>query len=371
MAEKNRQHYVPKFYLKNFSNTPKAIDTFNLTNAKYIQNASIKDMCQRHNFYGADKRIENLLNEKIETKACSLIREVLETSKFPQSIQDYMHLYMFLLVSEARNLKIAESANQAMDMLSKAILEHYPEIQDLDLNKFTIKLNEPSTYSIEAAIEGTPLVLDLKPLLIVEQTMGARRFITSDNPLIRYNSFYLSKNYPGGFGYINRGAQFFFPISPHMCILLYDEKAYDIPDQQDHILILKKGKDVDQLNELFYLNAHNNVFFEQKTKMEYIERLHHKNRREPRIANLERETNTFRAEDSQGGKLLHFSHNRVRKKFHFSWMKISNYANELIIPAHMGGINRTESPFIREFLEKRKLEFEQERPPSSNKFFRT
>lgn len=214
--KKNRQHYVPKFYLRNFSDNLNAIDTFNLTNAKYIQNASIKDMCQRHNFYGADNRIENFLNEVIETKACLLIRQVLETNEFPQTMQDYVHLFMFLLVSEARNLKVAESANHTVDMLAKAILEQHPDFQDFDLDKFTIKLNEPATYNIQTAIEGTPLVLDLKPLLIVEQTGGARRFITSDNPLIRYNSFYLSKNYPGGFGYINRGAQFFFFRSRHI-----------------------------------------------------------------------------------------------------------------------------------------------------------
>ncbi|WP_252240254.1 DUF4238 domain-containing protein [Cytobacillus solani] len=38
MAEKNRQHYVPKFYLKNFSNSKKSIDTYNISNSKYIKN---------------------------------------------------------------------------------------------------------------------------------------------------------------------------------------------------------------------------------------------------------------------------------------------------------------------------------------------
>ncbi|MFK9092456.1 DUF4238 domain-containing protein [Bacillus salipaludis] len=31
MGGKSKQHYVPKFYLKNFSDSKKSIDTYNIT----------------------------------------------------------------------------------------------------------------------------------------------------------------------------------------------------------------------------------------------------------------------------------------------------------------------------------------------------
>lgn len=127
---------------------------------------------------------------------------------------------------------------------------------------------------------------------------------------------------------------------------------------------------MDQLNELIFLNAHNNVFFNQKTKKEYTEGLHYKCRREPKIRDLKREISAFKAEDPQGGKLFHFSHNRVRKKFDFPWMEISELAKSIFMPAHIGGINRAESRFIRDFLEKEKLKYAEEVPPFSKKFFR-
>ncbi|WP_289142357.1 DUF4238 domain-containing protein [uncultured Brevibacillus sp.] len=368
MAEKNRQHYVPKFYLRNFSDSVKAIDTYNITNSKYIPNASIKDMCQKHNFYGADKKMENFLNEEIEAKASSIIRRILDTNEFPNNMEDYLHLVMFLLVSEARNLKHADSTNNMADYVAKTIMKEHPDFKNFDLEEFKIELNEPANHSIEAAIEGVRFVHDLVPLLIVEQT-GARRFITSDNPLIRYNSFYITKRYPGGFGYINRGMQFFFPISSQKCILLYDSLAYEIPEAKDGVLTLRKARDVDQLNEFFYFNAYNNVFFNQKTKKEYIEGIHFRNSRTPKIKELEREISSFKSVDSDG-KLIHFSQNKISKRVNFSWIKISKYANDLKIPSHMGGINRTENHFIREFLQKEKIMFEKNHPSFKERYYR-
>lgn len=367
MSEKNRQHYVPKFYLRNFSDSENAIGTYNINNSKYISNASIKGMCQKHNFYGADNKVENFLSV-IETDAATIIRNILDKNEMPNNESDYILLVMFLLITEARNLKMAESSNNMVDFLAKKLIQGNPEFKDLDIEKFKIEIKEPATHNIKIAIEITPLILDLEPILIVEQTQ-ARKFITSDNPLIRYNSFYLDKNYPGGYGYVTRGLQIFFPISPSKCILLYDSLAYDIPEVKNGILILKRARDIDHLNELFYLNANNNVFFNRKTKNEYIEKLHHKNRRMPKINQLEREVTTFKSIDSNN-ELIHFAPNKVSKKINFSWIKTSKFTNSLEIPSHMGGINRIESPAIREALEKSSAEFAKYSPPFKEKIFR-
>ncbi|WP_145142367.1 DUF4238 domain-containing protein [Paenibacillus sp. Y412MC10] len=361
MPEKNRQHYVPKFYLRNFSDNERAIDTFNLTNSKYIKNASIKDMCQKHNFYGADNKVENFLAD-VESEASSIIKNVLKTDDFPEVLKDYIHLFEFILISEARNLKIAETNNYFADFLLKQMLEHHPDAKDIDLNELKIELNEPATTPIASAIEGTKLILDLEPLLIIEKTGGTRSFITSDNPMIRYNSFYLHKRYPGGYGYMDRGAQFFFPISPSKCILLYDFNAYDIPGKQGNILYLNRARDVDQLNELFFLNAYNNVFFNQRVRKDYIEGLQYKCRREPRLNDIGREVQTLGSAGPRGGQVFQFGHNHVRKLFNFPWLKLSSFANRLAVPDHMGGIQRTESQYISDKVEERRLEFANQRP---------
>ncbi|QDQ03599.1 DUF4238 domain-containing protein [Bacillus sp. BD59S] len=361
MAEKNRQHYVPQFYLRNFSTTARSISTFHIVKAKYIPNASIKDMCQKHNFYGSDNEIENFLDKEIERKAAIILKGILETDTFPRkSTEEYRHLIRFLLVSEGRNLKFADSNNNMVDFIMKTILKNRPEFKDADLDDITIGLKQSAILGIQLSLEMVPVLMDLKPLLIIEKT-GARKFITSDNPLVRYNSFYVNKGYESGFGYPTRGIQLFFPISPEKCILLYDQRAYDIPDENNGILILKKAREVDKINDLLYLNAYNNVFFNQITKSNYVEKIHAKNMSEPKTKELDREISIFQSFDTNK-ELLQFSRNSVRKNINFSWIKISGYANSLEIPDHIGGIHRTESPFIRNELNRREEEAAKHQP---------
>lgn len=353
MAEKNRQHYVPKFYLRNFSENKKSIASFNVSREKFVSEASIKNMCQRHNFYGADNHIENFLGEKIEPGASRLIQNIIQTNVLPTDLEDYMHLVLFILISEARHLKTAESLNHTFDTVLKSALELSHQFDQADLNKYQITIDEPANLAIEQAIEQLELVLDLEPLLILERTGGTRNFITSDHPLVRYNSFYLAKQINGGFGYISRGAQFFIPISPHACILLYDSNIYHIPNQENNVLKLKKAKEIDQLNHLFFLNAHNNVFCCQRTKKEYVTELNRKYRSEPKIANLEKEITKFSSNKSSEGKIIHWRSNRVQKRFNFPWLRITEFGEALEPPTHLGGLNRTEYAAIREYLSQR------------------
>ncbi|WP_233522488.1 hypothetical protein [Peribacillus glennii] len=68
--------------------------------------------------------------------------------------------------------------------------------------------------------------------------------------------------------------------------------------------------------------------------------------------------------------LVSFSQNKVSKDFRFSWIKNSQFANSLKIPSHMGGLNRTESSFIGEFLEADKAKYSNNRTKSNEKFVR-
>ncbi|EEL55344.1 hypothetical protein bcere0023_30690 [Bacillus cereus Rock4-2] len=318
-------------------------------------------MCQKHNFYGSDNEVENLLDVEIERKAAVILRSILETEEFPRiDTEDYEHLIKFLLVSEGRNLKFADSNNNMVDFIMKTMLKNTPEFKDTDLDDITIGLKQSAVLGIQLSLGMVPILMDLKPLLIIEKT-GARKFITSDNPLVRYNSFYVNKGYESGFGYTTRGIQLFFPISPEKCILLYDQHAYDIPDENNGVLILKKAREVDKINDLLYLNAYNNVFFNQITKSNYVEKIHAKNMSEPKTKELDREISLLQSFDTNK-ELMQFSRNSVRKNMKFSWIKTSDYANSLEIPDHIGGIHRMESPFIRSEIMRRKEESAKHQP---------
>lgn len=246
-----------------------------------------------------------------------------------------------------------------MDSTLKEIIKKHPDFKDIDVDEFSIKLNHPANRMIEVALSSIPLVLDLQPILIVQKT--SRQFITSDNPLVRYNSFYIERNYRGrGFGYITRGLQLFFPISPDKCILFYDSIVYDIPNAENNILYINRAREVDHLNELFYLNGYNNVFFNNRVKEEYIRKIHIKNKNTPKISDLEREIQVFNSID-RNSQVIGYTNNRVTKKIKLPWLKITKIGNSLILPAHMGGLTRLESPFIKHFLDAEKKKFKKQK----------
>lgn len=343
-ANKNRQHYVPKFYLRNFSDSEKAIASFNITNAKYIENASIRNMCQKNNFYGADNRVEDFFSEDIEGKAASIIKQIIQTSVIPREMEDYVHLLMFILVTEARNIKMNDSVNNMADFLSKAAISKNPEFKDIDLHSFKVNLDNGILMMIKAAIEMTPIISDLEAVVITENS-NSRKFLASDNPVIRYNHFYLSRNYPGGFGLGTRGLMLFFPLSHEKCLLLYDNKVYNIPQLQKNELILNRARDIDVINQLIYLNSYNNIFAHQKIKESYLQGIHRNNLSVPKMSDIEREARKVKAVNLEGD-VIHFSNNRVTKLLNFSWLKYTEYGKELIAPRHMGGIMREEAEFL-------------------------
>ena len=76
MKKKKNQHYVPKFYLRNFSNNGKNIGLFMPDKDVYRNNASIKSVAYSHFLYGEDGIVEDLLSE-IESKWAIMIRKII------------------------------------------------------------------------------------------------------------------------------------------------------------------------------------------------------------------------------------------------------------------------------------------------------
>ena len=87
MAERKKNHYVPRFYMKRFGSTDKSIHLLNTTSMKAVQDASIAQQCQRKNLYNSG--LEDGLS-KLE----SLIAwEIYESDDYAQVALDLWHLF--------------------------------------------------------------------------------------------------------------------------------------------------------------------------------------------------------------------------------------------------------------------------------------
>ena len=88
MADKKKQHYVPRFYLKNFSNKSdeKSIGIYNVKKNLFIPSGSLKDQNYIDYFYGKNGRIENSL-QVIEGLSSSIIKDIITKKLLPVLLQ--------------------------------------------------------------------------------------------------------------------------------------------------------------------------------------------------------------------------------------------------------------------------------------------
>ena len=120
--DKRRQHYVPKFYLRNFSENNKSVGIYLFKKNKIIEHGSINDNLWAEYFYGEDAVIENKLAEH-DGRWNDTISSIINTERLPDTERDLTWLRYFILISSARTLKRGNQTNNDYTTLIKKVLE--------------------------------------------------------------------------------------------------------------------------------------------------------------------------------------------------------------------------------------------------------
>lgn len=273
--ENRRQHYVPKFYLRNFSENSKSIGLYRFKENKMIIDGSINDNLWKEYFYGEDAIVENKLAE-YEKKWNDIISTIIKTEIIPDS--DRTWLRYFMLISSARTLKCGNQLNNDYTALIKKILEvedpeSYERVMDAGERGLSIKFKHPTLIFMDNARRLLPLVIDLDMALLINRC--DIDYVTSDNPVVFCNQLFQEKNISRGFGWGEYGIQFIVPVSPRIAICMYDGEVYDIKEK-----FLNSTSIINKLNELFLNNSDDMLVFanggddkERKEKASYIEEL--------------------------------------------------------------------------------------------------
>jgi hypothetical protein len=266
MDDKKKQHYVPRFYLKNFSSDNssgrcRAINLFNIPSCKKILNAKLYNQCCRNYFYGKDGTLENIL-EGIEGKASQIIREIILKCELTDK-----HTFLFYTVLQNfRTLYASESMDEHYDKFYKELIKKDIISIGTDkeqLSRVKIVCNNSPSHSVKNAFLYHYLAcdLDLKIIRICKEEL---EFISSDNPVVCYNQFMLFQKMGSYIGLASKGLQIFFPISPKHLAVLYDSAVYGVGKKNDNIVELREKRDVEQLNKLQFVSALENVYFSNK-----------------------------------------------------------------------------------------------------------
>jgi len=340
---KVNHHYVPQFHLRNFSSNGKSIGMFINNKKLFVKEASIKEQAYKKNLYGKTDDLENNLM-MLEGLMAKITKDILASHELPlKSSAEYEMILLYLLMAEARVQKTAESqnnfVNKQMKLLAK--MDKNIKISNEVIDKMKISYNVPNLLPMQVATKIYPILFDLRAILIISDS--DRRFITTDNPLTRYNEMYVHMNYQlRGYGLGNMGIQLFYPISPEVCLCIYDDIMYHCNGLQNRTLRLVKGKDIDELNKLFYLNSMDYLFFSGGVSETYLNRII---KGLTPVHNLEKEFNVFGSEDE---KLIAFQTSFVKEKIKLPFMKMNPELINMPLPAHMAGPLR---PYANKFQE--------------------
>lgn len=304
MTDKENQHYVPKFYLRYFSylNNKKQIGVYNQNNRLFIPTAKLKTQASKKYFYGKDGIIEDWLSS-IESIISPLLSQMITLEKLP-SLMTHSHvdLLFFLILMDLRNPIRVNQLKKSRQLIKERLIHQNSQNRESEFVKAIDKMNnhEEDVLMIVSNAKGiVSYCMDLNIKLLKNTTDIP--FITSDNPLIKYNQFLEKRNwvYGGHNGYGTIGGQMFFPLNEKYMLVLFDPNVYKVGNNKEKVVEINESDSIDQLNILQYLNCSENLFFNHRINKFYIDGLLEKSSKFKK-AN-ETYLKLFKVDDGKGG----------------------------------------------------------------------
>lgn len=250
MATNKNQHFVPRCYLKAFTQNGEnlAINLLNLDRQRVIPAAPVKNQCSRDYFYGQDPLLEAAIQGIEGGYAATSAR--IHAPNYQLTDIDRSMLRMFMQFQHMRT-----------EAASRRYVEMQADMTDaIGTSDLKPSIKEAVQLSMHAFSEEMHVLEDLKVCLVRNRT--SHPFITSDDPVAIANRWYKEDRrvHHKSPGLLSCGTSIFLPLSPRVMCIAYDGDVYSIPHQNGWTEV-KRKQDVDAFNEFQLLNASANVYF--------------------------------------------------------------------------------------------------------------
>lgn len=265
-GQTKRQHYVPRFLLRNFSLDPQRRMICVRTRERTIVGASMRDQCYSDYLYGSDGSVEGAL-ARLEGIVAPLLSNPSAERLAKLSTEEVERLIWFIGVQEARTKSTEDFRASVMDRFFRQLVRVGrdsglgPEVSEEDLRELTFKDGNVLPRALFAAGQAIPILLDLELKVLVSRR--APRFVIGDHPVAAYNQHAehhpdLSK-FPSTRAWAHRGLQIFLPVSPEISLALYDPETYQY---QAKSRVCGVGpNDVQMLNKLQVAHSRSCFYF--------------------------------------------------------------------------------------------------------------
>jgi hypothetical protein len=232
------QHYVPRFYMKQFSNILNAntkkekvlISFYQFKDGLLRDSVPTTSVCSEDYFYDEDGKVEGMLAEK-EGKWASIIQQInLGVELNSNDIHGIQEFTIYQLLRTKASLE--HSQNMASTMVTDVLYNEHPSLDKSvirGLVEQTIEQKITSDLALEMIPDILPTLDDLKFTVLENNTSVP--FFTSDSPVIIVNPLGIRRA-----GLSNIGTIVFFPLSRTKMAVFYDSKLYgDIVSEIDDV----------------------------------------------------------------------------------------------------------------------------------------
>jgi len=231
---KIKQHYVPQFYLRNFSIGRKGVQVYFFDKSKCISNVANIDRvaCEKLFYdYGAEDRnqiIENELANRLEPKLKKAYSKLIkECSISCLTEADKQLIAIFIALQQVRTKEVRMVIKDMILQMTQKLSERYSS-SELDIwiaNSRTDDLIKTVHLLLMTDLyEYADIVNNKKWILFVNKTIMP--FWCSDNPVTRLNPT------DQGFGLKSPNIQISIPLNPEISLCFGEPMLYlSLPDR--------------------------------------------------------------------------------------------------------------------------------------------
>lgn len=304
MTEKKNQHYIPKFYLRNFSylNNEKQIGLYNIFNSFFFKQAKLKTQGSKNFYYGKDGIVEDFLSEH-EGRFAKIVKDIITYEKLPKKLSnEHFELLSFIVFTDLRNPVRIESMKGMFTEMENRLLELDKNVK---VEELVPKLSHEET--IELSFSMIPEIIlnvaDLEYKLIINETKTP--FISSDFPVVKYNQFLEIKKWnQSKTGYSAIGLQIFIPLNHRLSLIFFDSSIYKVGNKKQTCVQITDTQSIDQINKLQFINCFETIYFDEKISEDYIIKLHQISKKYKRANQSKSELSYIINEGEESTKVL-------------------------------------------------------------------
>jgi hypothetical protein len=251
-----KQHFVPKFYLKNFSKNNHILYVYDRELQKSIT-SNVFDIATKKYFYdlkalddiGQKQTLEILLSS-LETEHSKALKSFLKNLWKGNSGLEVIGLKTllseFIILLFTRTPSAFERSHKLVKEIDKGILEK--QWFSKEWIGFSAQFKALEQFAFEFNNVEEKSYIFHKKIWIVWENNTDKPFITSDNPVVGY--FEPSEN----------GYEMYFPISPKFSLSLYDKEKYSNYSDLDGRIVQIDEEHVLYCNDLIYKSAKKQCF---------------------------------------------------------------------------------------------------------------